>query len=67
MIRSSSVTTTARKSFASVSTSTTARRKPRRFYSDLAKSGDKTAPQYRAISGLGAIDAITARVFEALK
>ena len=37
------------------------------FYSDLAKSGDKTAPQYRAISGLGAIDAITARVFEALK
>lgn len=37
------------------------------FYSDLAKSGDKTAPQYRAISGLGAIDAITARVFEALR
>ena len=37
------------------------------FYSGLAESGDKTAPKYRAISGLGAIDAITARVFEALK
>lgn len=38
-----------------------------KFYSDLAKSGDKTAPQYRAISGLGTIDEITARVFDALK
>ena len=37
------------------------------FYRGLAESGDTTAPQYRAISGLGAIDAITARVFEALK
>lgn len=38
-----------------------------KFYCDLAKSGDKTAPQYRAISGLGTIDEITARVFDALK
>lgn len=38
-----------------------------KFYGDLAKSGDKTAPQYRAISGLGTIDEITARVFDALK
>ena len=38
-----------------------------KFYVDLAKSGDKTAPQYRAISGLGTIDEITARVFDALK
>lgn len=37
------------------------------FYGDLAKSGREGAPQYRAISGLGSIDAITARVFEALK
>lgn len=66
--RSSSVTTTARKSFAKrldVYHSQTEALVG--FYSDLAKSGDKTAPQYRAISGLGAIDAITARVFEALK
>lgn len=38
-----------------------------KFYGDLAKSGDKTAPQYRAISGIGTIDEITARVFDALK
>ena len=38
-----------------------------KFYGDLAKSGDKTAPQYSAISGLGTIDEITARVFDALK
>jgi len=38
-----------------------------KFYGNLAKSGDKTAPQYRAISGLGTIDEITARVFDALK
>lgn len=38
-----------------------------KFYGDLAKSGDKTASQYRAISGLGTIDEITARVFDALK
>ena len=36
------------------------------FYSDLAKKGGD-APQYRSISGLGSIDAITERVFEALK
>lgn len=38
-----------------------------KFYGDLAASGDATAPQYRSISGLGSIDEITARVFEALK
>lgn len=37
------------------------------FYGELAKSGREGAPQYRSISGLGSIDAITARVFEALK
>lgn len=37
------------------------------FYNDLAKSGNAKAPAYRSISGLGAIDAITERVFEALK
>lgn len=37
------------------------------FYSDLAKSGAATAPQYRSVSGLGAIDQIRDRIFEALK
>ena len=37
------------------------------FYRDLAASGDKTAPAYRSVSGLGAIADITAKVFEALK
>ena len=37
-----------------------------KFYGNLASSGDKSAPQYRSISGLGSIDEITARVFEAL-
>lgn len=37
------------------------------FYRGLAASGEKSAPKYRAISGIGAIDAITKRVFEALK
>ena len=37
------------------------------FYDELAKSGNAKAPQYRSISGIGAIDEITARVFEALK
>ncbi len=37
------------------------------YYSGLAESGTAGAPQYRSISGLGSIDAITARVFEALK
>ena len=38
-----------------------------KFYGDLAASGVESAPQYRSISGLGAIDEIKARVFEALK
>ncbi len=37
------------------------------FYRDLAASGDASAPKYVSISGLGAIEEITARVFEALK
>ena len=37
-----------------------------KFYGNLASSGDKSAPQYRSISGLGSIDEITARVFEVL-
>lgn len=37
------------------------------FYQKLAQSGSADAPQYRSISGLGSIDAITARVFEALR
>ena len=37
------------------------------FYQSLAASGAADAPKYRAISGLGSIDAITGRVFEALK
>ena len=38
-----------------------------KFYGDLAASGAPTAPQYRSISGLGSIDEIKNRVFEALK
>lgn len=38
-----------------------------KFYGDLAASGDSTAPQYRSISGLGSIEEIKNRVFEALK
>ncbi len=38
-----------------------------KFYGDLAASGDATAPQYRSISGLGSIEEIKNRVFEALK
>ena len=38
-----------------------------KFYGDLAASGEPTAPQYRSISGLGSIDEIKNRVFEALK
>ena len=37
------------------------------FYQNLAKSGDATAPQYRSISGIGAITEIRDRIFEALK
>jgi len=37
------------------------------YYSKWAASGDAKAPKVRKISGLGAVDAITARAFEALK
>ena len=40
------------------------------YYIDWAKRGEENglkAPQYRAISGLGAVDEIRGRVFEALK
>ena len=37
------------------------------FYGELAKSGKPGAPQYRSISGLGSIDTIRERVFEALR
>lgn len=37
------------------------------FYTKLVESGAPNAPQYRSISGLGSIDEITSRVFEALK
>ena len=36
------------------------------YYSTWAATGDAAAPKYRKISGQGAVDAITARVFEAL-
>lgn len=38
-----------------------------KFYGDLAVSGDASAPKYRSISGLGSIEEIKNRVFEALK
>lgn len=38
-----------------------------KFYGDLAASGDACAPKYRSISGLGSIEEIKNRVFEALK
>ena len=38
-----------------------------KFYGDLAASGEAMAPQYRSISGLGSIEEIKNRVFEALK
>lgn len=38
-----------------------------KFYGDLAASSDATAPKYRSISGLGSIEEIKNRVFEALK
>lgn len=37
------------------------------YYSNWAASGDAKAPKVRKISGLGAVDAITARAFDALK
>ena len=38
-----------------------------KFYGGLAASGDASAPKYRSISGLGTIEEIKNRVFEALK
>ena len=37
------------------------------FYQNLAKSGDAAAPQYRSVSGIGPIEEIRNRIFEALK
>ncbi len=37
------------------------------YYGKWAASGDAKAPKVRKISGLGAVDAITAQAFEALK
>ena len=36
------------------------------YYSSWAKDAPDVAPQYRAISGMGTVDEITARVFKAL-
>jgi len=36
------------------------------YYSSWARNDAASAPQYRAISGMGSVDEITARVFEAL-
>ena len=37
------------------------------YYTQWAASGDKRAPQYRRISGVGGVDEIKARAFAALK
>lgn len=37
------------------------------YYTDWAASGDPKAPKVRKISGLGSVEEITARVFDALK
>lgn len=37
------------------------------FYSSLAKSGATDAPAYRSVSGIGAIEDIRDRIFDALK
>ena len=37
------------------------------YYKQWAASGDSRAPRYRCISGLGAVDEIKTRAFEALK
>lgn len=37
------------------------------YYSSWAATGDAVAPQYRKISGQGAVEEITARAFDALK
>ena len=36
------------------------------YYSSWARTDAAAAPQYRAISGMGSVDEITARAFEAL-
>ena len=36
------------------------------YYSNWAKADPGAAPQYRAISGTGSVDEITARAFQAL-
>jgi len=36
------------------------------YYANWAKTGADAAPQYRAISGMGGVDAITERAFKAL-
>ena len=36
------------------------------YYGNWAKADPAAAPKYRAISGIGGVDAITARAFEAL-
>ncbi len=37
------------------------------FYSELAKSGASDAPAYRSVSGIGSIEEIRNRIFDALK
>ena len=37
------------------------------FYTQLAEVGTAGAPKYRSISGIGSIEAITQRVFSALR
>lgn len=37
------------------------------FYSELAKSGASDAPVYRSVSGIGSIEEIRNRIFDALK
>ncbi len=37
------------------------------YYRNWERTGDKAAPAYRRISGLGSVEQITARAFEALK
>ncbi len=38
-----------------------------KFYSDLAESGKPNAPKYRSVAGIGSIEQIRDRIFEALK
>ena len=37
------------------------------YYSDWAQSGDRRAPQYRRIAGIGSVEAIREKAFAALK